>query len=171
MKSVVIKMTDVFKKILSSDEFREESFVAETQAKLAELLDERGYSRAELARKLNVSRARVTQIFSDDANNLTLRLLARSFLALGEEPVILTRQEYEDLKNQTRKKVDDRNLASRKDTALAAGLETWLIADLLRANKETNKAGQEKGFKKSGDISKWIDPAPNVYPLRRRANG
>ena len=60
-------MGNKFQKVFESEEFREEFFVAKAQAELAALLDERGISRAELARKLNVSRARVTQIFSDEA--------------------------------------------------------------------------------------------------------
>jgi transcriptional regulator with XRE-family HTH domain len=79
---VVIEMNNPFGEILGSDEFREELFIAETQARLSQMLDDKGVSRAELARKLSVSRARVTQIFADDANNLTLKLLARSLLPL-----------------------------------------------------------------------------------------
>lgn len=91
-------MNDVFQNLLDGPEFAEEYFVAEVQTQLSELMDRVGVTRAELARKLGVSRARVTQIFSDDAKNLTLRLLFRTYAALGEEPLVVQRSVYESMK-------------------------------------------------------------------------
>jgi transcriptional regulator with XRE-family HTH domain len=71
--------------------FAEEAAVVQAQSLLHELMDARGWSRAELARAMNVSRARVTQIFSDECSNLTVRLLARALVALGEEFVLSVR--------------------------------------------------------------------------------
>lgn len=65
--------------------FAEEAAVVKAQLALHELMEDRGWSRADLARAMNVSRARVTQIFSDECTNLTVRLLARALFALGEE--------------------------------------------------------------------------------------
>lgn len=65
--------------------FAEEAAVVEVQALLQELMEKKGWSRADLARSMNVSRARITQIFSDECTNLTVRVLARAFIALGEE--------------------------------------------------------------------------------------
>lgn len=66
----------------------EEGFVVEVQSYLQELMNNAGISRSELARRMGVSRARVTQIFSDDCTNLTIRLLAKAAYAMGEEPKI-----------------------------------------------------------------------------------
>lgn len=66
----------------------EEGFVVEVQSFLQELMNAEGISRAELARRMGVSRARVTQIFSDECKNLTVRLLAKAAHALGQEPSI-----------------------------------------------------------------------------------
>lgn len=66
----------------------EEGFVVDIQSFLQELMDERDMSRADLARAMNVSRSRITQIFSDECTNLTVRLLARAVHALGDEPQI-----------------------------------------------------------------------------------
>lgn len=82
----------------------EEGFVVEVQSYLQELMNNAGISRSELARRMGVSRARVTQIFSDECTNLTVRLLAKAAHAMGEEPKIeseLTRRrkverEHED---------------------------------------------------------------------------
>lgn len=66
----------------------EERFVVEVQSYLQELMDLRGMNRSQLADAMGVSRARITQIFSDECTNLTVRLLARAAHALGEEPEI-----------------------------------------------------------------------------------
>ena len=68
--------------------FAEEDAVVSVQSFLHELMEEKGISRADLARAMGVSRARVTQIFSDECSNLTLRLLARAMFALDEQLVV-----------------------------------------------------------------------------------
>jgi transcriptional regulator with XRE-family HTH domain len=66
--------------------FAEEAFVVEVQGLLHQIMEEKGFTRADLARALNVSRPRITQIFSDECKNLTVRLLARAMHAMGESP-------------------------------------------------------------------------------------
>lgn len=68
--------------------FAEEEAVVNVQSFLHEIMEEKGISRADLARAMGVSRARVTQLFSDECTNLTLRLLARAMFALNEELVV-----------------------------------------------------------------------------------
>lgn len=63
----------------------EESLIADVQVVIHNLMLERRISRADLARALGVSDARVSQMFSDAAPNLTLRTIARVFRVLGEE--------------------------------------------------------------------------------------
>ena len=65
--------------------FAEEAAVVDVQLLLQELMEQKGWTRADMARAMNVSRARVTQIFSDECTNLTIRVLARAFFALSEE--------------------------------------------------------------------------------------
>jgi transcriptional regulator with XRE-family HTH domain len=160
-------MTDVFKNILSSEEFREEFFVAGVQAQLSRMLDDKGVSRAELARRLDVSRARVSQIFSDEAQNFTLKLLARSFLAVGEEPVVVPRSEYEALKRQTGGNAERSGVATKE---AADGIAEALIANLLRANLTESPSENERKGKRSGGIKDWASGS-NVIPFRVTANG
>jgi transcriptional regulator with XRE-family HTH domain len=83
----------------------EEGFVVEVQSFLQELMSARGMTRAELARAMGVSRARVTQIFSDECTNLTIRLLARAVHALGEVPNVdseLTRRRRTDRERENK---------------------------------------------------------------------
>lgn len=68
--------------------FAEEALIVDAQGLLQELLDEKGMTRADLARAMGVSRARVTQLFSDECKNFTLRLWARALFAVGEKAVV-----------------------------------------------------------------------------------
>lgn len=73
----------------------EERFLATVQMEMQRLLNERGLRHAHLSRRLGVSEARVSQMFGDDATNLTLRTLAKVFHNLGEAPLIMARSELE----------------------------------------------------------------------------
>jgi len=68
--------------------YAEEAFVVDVQSFLHQLMVEKGFSRSQLAEAMGVSRARITQIFSDECKNFTVRLLARAVHALGEYPEI-----------------------------------------------------------------------------------
>lgn len=63
----------------------EEALVADVQFAIHNLMEKKGVSRSNLATKLGISAARVSQLFQDDAQNLTLRTIARIFAVLGEE--------------------------------------------------------------------------------------
>lgn len=65
--------------------FAEEALVVDVQILLNDMMEDRGMSRADLARAMGVTRARVTQMLSDDCKNLTVRLLARAAHALGDK--------------------------------------------------------------------------------------
>jgi transcriptional regulator with XRE-family HTH domain len=83
----------------------EEGFVVDVQLFLHEMMVAKKVSRAELARRMNVSRGRISQIFSDDCKNLTIRLLAKATHALGEVPSIdsaITRALREEREEETR---------------------------------------------------------------------
>src|SRR4051812_3202633 len=82
--------------------FAEEAAVVNAQTLLHRVMERTGVSRADLARAMNVSRARVTQIFSDDCSNFTVRLLARALFALGEDLVFLTEQDVNRLADETK---------------------------------------------------------------------
>jgi len=61
--------------------FAEEYFVGDVQLAIQELLNRKGWTRAELAKRLGVSKASVTQFLGSTANP-TVRKLARVLLAL-----------------------------------------------------------------------------------------
>ncbi|WP_295527196.1 helix-turn-helix transcriptional regulator [Novosphingobium sp. Chol11] len=62
--------------------------MVDVQSFLHQLMVEKGINRSQLAKAMGVSRARVSQIFSDECKNFTIRLLARAVHALGEVPEI-----------------------------------------------------------------------------------
>jgi transcriptional regulator with XRE-family HTH domain len=84
------KETSMADKLVAEREaiFAEEAFVVDVQILLNQIMKEKGFSRADLARAMNVSRARITQIFSDDCKNFTVRLLARAMHAMDEVPEV-----------------------------------------------------------------------------------
>lgn len=157
-------MENKFQNLLASDLFKEEHFVAEVQAKLAELMDSKGFSRAELARKLGVSRARVTQIFSDDAKNLTLRLLVRSYLALDEVPIVLSKSEYAVLCVANGSSRDARANRDCGDNELGAAL----IAKLLES-AGVDGIEPERSARRLDASKIWAELGSNVIPLRGKA--
>ncbi len=94
-------------RIISHDELiaAEEAAVVDAQFVIHNLMEDAGISRADLARELGVSAARVTQMFSDEANNLTLRTLGRIFCVLGHETRI-TCDRWEALRTECDQEVE-----------------------------------------------------------------
>lgn len=93
--------------ILTSSVFAEEALVVDVQSLLHHIMEKAGLSRADLARRMGVSRARVTQMFSDDCPNLTLRLVARAFHALGEVVELTCQAEREHVQHQNHEQVKE----------------------------------------------------------------
>lgn len=73
----------------------EERFLLIVQVEMQRLLNDKGLKYKDLSKRLNVSEARVSQMFSDEANNLTIRTIAKIFHQLGEKPVLLSKKELE----------------------------------------------------------------------------
>jgi transcriptional regulator with XRE-family HTH domain len=76
------------KKIDEDMVIAEDALITEVQFAIHNLLEAKGMSRADLARALGVSEARVSQLFSENSRNLTLKTIARIFFVLDEEPQI-----------------------------------------------------------------------------------
>lgn len=71
----------------------EERFLLLVQARIQELLEDKGLRYRDLAHRLGVSEARVSQMLGDDAVNLTIRTVARIYHQLGETPVLYGERE------------------------------------------------------------------------------
>src|SRR6185312_13306193 len=70
------------------DAYIEEALIADVQADICSLLAEKRVSRAELARRMGVSAAYISQMLGDEGGNLTLRTIARVYDAVGERAAV-----------------------------------------------------------------------------------
>lgn len=68
----------------NSVEFQEELALLKAQELISELMAKKGVNQAELAKRLDQSRAHVSELLSG-SRNLTLRTMGRIFFYLGEE--------------------------------------------------------------------------------------
>lgn len=71
----------------------EERLLLMAQTAIQRQLDSRGMRYRDLARLLEVSEARVSQMLGDDALNLTIRTIAKVFHRLGEKAVLTSERE------------------------------------------------------------------------------
>lgn len=70
----------------------EETLILDAQIAIQRVLNEKGISQAELARKLGRGESYVSQLLGDSARNLTLRTIARIMHTLEEIPLVTTRR-------------------------------------------------------------------------------
>lgn len=115
----------------------EEELLAKVQADLVWLMDDAKLNRAELAKLLNVTKSRVTQILDEDGGqNLTLRLLARVFHCLGEKAEVSSarlNELYTELDSDSR----DKAVSHAKSAAISsrrAKSGFWVLLNDLNDN-------------------------------------
>ncbi len=77
------------------DRLFEEKFLLLAQIGIQRLLNTKQLRYRDLAKRLGVSEARVSQMLGDEAANLTIRTIARIYRKLGEVPMIMSQQDYE----------------------------------------------------------------------------
>ena len=111
--------------------FAEEAFVVDVQAFLHQLMEEKQISRSDLAKAMGVSRARISQIFSDDCKNFTVRLLARAMHALGETPRLEC--EWTDVQAQLTAEKERRDAMKSARNVRALWLDTARADDVTVA--------------------------------------
>lgn len=114
----------------------EEHLVIDVQFLIQELLNEKGLTRADLARLTGVSKARLTQMMRSEANP-TLRTLAKVFHALGDQLRV-------SRKSKTREKAvfdptlfdlcswDLEAAITRNETGLGKHSRVWLSEEIRR---------------------------------------
>lgn len=73
----------------------EERFLLMAQTEMQRLLNDKELRYRDLSKRLGVSEARVSQMFGDDAANLTLRTIARVFHKLDQRPLLICADEFE----------------------------------------------------------------------------
>lgn len=93
-KSIGVSMEHCGEEALAV-EAAEAEFILAVQCEIQKLLNQKGLRARDLSRRLNVTEARISQMFSDQAKNLTLRTIAKIFFHLGETAYITTHEEYD----------------------------------------------------------------------------
>ena len=76
-------------------EAAEADFILAVQCEIQKLLNTKGLRARDLSKRLNVTEARVSQMFGEQAKNLTLKTIARIFYHLGETAYITTQEEFD----------------------------------------------------------------------------
>lgn len=84
----------------------ENRFITDVQLAIEKAMDEARISQAELARMLDVSEARISQLLSDTGQNLQARTIARIAHALSLRPVV----ELVDAKTQVSRRTEAKKL-------------------------------------------------------------
>lgn len=121
----MVKFFDLENKELEQA-YLEEGFIGDIQIEITRMLSEKRVSRSELARRLKISPAAVSQMLGDGGANLTSRTIARAYIALGEEAAICTKRELKKLRE-----VSDANIRTHtsRDGAfcgIPVGQTRWL---------------------------------------------
>lgn len=88
----------IFSELLGPQKGEEEAFAIEAlvfsiQIALQRAMNRKGVSNKDLAERLGMSPARVSQIFSTNGPNLTLRTIARVAHALGEDFEFISKED------------------------------------------------------------------------------
>ncbi|WP_049810309.1 helix-turn-helix domain-containing protein [Bradyrhizobium japonicum] len=111
----------------------QEDLVIDAQFLLHDLMIERGVSRTELARRVGISKARLSQFFNAKANP-TLRTLAVLFQALGET-VKLERACTPSIQARVEPWIEDAHQKSPEVRALSEKDATQLISSIGRISR------------------------------------
>ena len=89
-----------------------ENLVFSVQVALQRAMNKQGVNGKNLAEKLGMTPARVSQIFSDRGPNLTLRTIAKIQYALGEDFELVLRSDIEALKKSSKKSAEMRAIVN-----------------------------------------------------------
>lgn len=73
----------------------EAAFILLAQTEMQKIMNRKGLRYRDLARRMGVTEARVSQMFGDTATNLTIKTVARVFHQLGETAYLTTLEEFE----------------------------------------------------------------------------
>lgn len=113
-----------------------EGFMVDVQIYLNEIMTQKKISRAELARRMGVSRPRVSQMFSDDSN-VTVRQLARAAYHLGEDPRV---------ESEITRTMRNKRATARQEAAVSAAYNVHpLWTDITEKNLVDTDCSEEDG--------------------------
>lgn len=140
------------------DRLAEERFLLLAQTEIQKLLNQKKLRYRDLSKRLGVSEARVSQMFGDEAANLTIRTIARIFHQLGETPVLISRRELD-------RTLEGRSVGVEDDAdadwlLLAEDLETFQV---VKAQPVRDLEGSSTS--RAPRNREWVEAGPTL--LRR----
>jgi DNA-binding Xre family transcriptional regulator len=121
--------------------FAEEEFLVDVQFAIQKLLNQSGMSHSDLAKKLGVSDARVSQMFGDEAANLTLRTVARIFCVLGDKCHITS-----DLLENSSLEATISDALAHRGSKLKERISADVVMKALRASRQHWRASENENF-------------------------
>jgi DNA-binding Xre family transcriptional regulator len=145
--------TDNRDRLDDDDKLFEESFLLDTQMLLQRMLSGKQLKYRDLAKRLGVSEARVSQMFGDEASNLTIRTVARIFRKLGEVPVILSRRDLERAAAGREGCADE----PEEWTVIATEMEPFEVA-----RAQVVKEGELTAERRPSRASEWMAAEPQL---------
>lgn len=98
-------------------------FIVRTVYAIRLLMKHQGVTQAELARRLSMSTARVSQLLGDQPN-MTLETVSKILQALGERPVV-TSEGLEEAKRGELREAAKRRVEASRRAAVSAGHGNW----------------------------------------------
>lgn len=113
-----------------------ERLIVDTQFKIHQLMKDEGVSKADLARRLNCSKSRVSQMFGDKPN-LTLETLAKVFFALNDECRVGSDRTDAIVKALRQGAKAMANSPTRPPSA-------WRLCDYIKQDREPSSRGFER---------------------------
>ena len=145
--------TDKRDRLDEDDKLFEEAFLLDTQMLLQRLLSGKQLKYRDLAKRLGVSEARVSQMFGDEASNLTIRTVARICRTIGERPVILSARELE-------------RAAAGRDGCPDEPIEWTVIATEMKpfevARAQVIEEGELSAERRPSRASEWMAAEPQL---------
>lgn len=103
----------------------EAAFILLTQTEMQKIMNRKGLRYRDLARRMGVTEARVSQMFGETATNLTIKTVARVFHQLGETAYLTTQEEFE---RQIAEARGAQNEESHRWTAVGLGSDKFQMA-------------------------------------------
>lgn len=98
-------MTDLNKLLMPSsvkecEEYAVENLILSIQIAIQKVMNEKGVSRKELAERLNLSEARISQMLSSNGVNLTLKSVGKIANALEEEFEFVSKDDLKKIRSK-----------------------------------------------------------------------
>lgn len=144
-------------------EAAEADFILAVQTEIQKVLNDKGLRARDLAKRLDVSEARISQMFGEQAKNLTLRTIARIFHHLGETAYITTLNEFHRASNANIRSSDGSQ--DQWTVSTVTGIEDLQVANYItlgQAAANFDSLPADKG------INRWAraEEAEDVKPRR-----